>query len=427
MKQETFIKIYQEELTPKQKKVIPLFLAGKSDEEIAIEIGVTHRTAATHHLRNIARKFGLPPETEVDYKAKLIELFAQHKPEIVSKKALEKYGLTSYKIRFPTGPEPLNSPFYLERNPIEAQCYAAIKEAGALIRIKAPKQMGKTSLIKRIIAQNNYHTVYLNFSLIEQERFKNHRNFLRGFYAYIRKEIQNAPLLTQWDEDTPIMIKLTCQMQLLLNQLSGVLLLILDEVDTLFKHPNIYENFFPLLRNWNEKANESETWEKLRLIVCHSTEDYGKLDINQSPFNVGFPIKLEEFTPEQVAILAMRHGINKQDTIPLMSMVGGHPYLIRLALYHLVTQNLKINQLMQEAPRENGIYHQHLLRHLETLQQHPELANIYKKIVSSTQPISLKKETMHLYQLESMGLINYQENQIIPRCQLYRLYFPSRL
>ena len=42
--QENFEKIYQDELTPKQKKVLPLFLAGQTDEQIAKELGATHRS-----------------------------------------------------------------------------------------------------------------------------------------------------------------------------------------------------------------------------------------------------------------------------------------------------------------------------------------------------------------------------------------------
>ena len=40
--------------------------------------------------------------------------------------------------------EILSSDFYVERVPYESQCYEAILKPGALIRLKAPQQMGKT-------------------------------------------------------------------------------------------------------------------------------------------------------------------------------------------------------------------------------------------------------------------------------------------
>ncbi|SRR5579883_676635 len=430
MNQETFDKIFQSELTPKQKKVLPLFLSGQTDENIATEIGATHRSTTSHQLRNISKKFGFPPETEPDYRCNLVELFAKYKPELVSIKALEKCGYIIHNIRFPEGPEPLNSSFYQERSYIESRCYRAIKEQGSLIRIKAPKQMGKTSLLKRIMAEtekNNYSTVYLNFSLIEAKKFTGENDFLRSFYAYVIAQLPTAPLLQEWDKDTPSMVNCTRQFERLLKQLDGVLVLALDEVDKLFEYPEVYKNFFPMLRNWNESANESETWEKLRLLVAHSTEDYGRLDINQSPFNLGLPIKLEEFTEEQVQSLAIRHGLDSKNVVPLMSLVGGHPYLVRLALYYLVCQDVTIMQLLKEATTVAGIYTEHLLRHLETLQENQELETVFKQIVTSDEPVKLERKTRQIYQLDSMGVIKITNNYVIPRCRLYQEYFRDRL
>jgi hypothetical protein len=428
--QKKFEKIYQEELTPKQKKVLPSFLAGQTDEQIARELGATHRSTASHQLRNISTKFGFPPETEPDYRCNLIEIFAKYKPELVSVKALEKCGHIIQNIRFPEGPEPLNSAFYQERSPIESRCYIAVKEPGALIRIKAPKQMGKTSLLKRIIAEakkSNYSTVYLNFSLIEANKFLNANDFLRSFYAYVINQLPSAPPLSLWDKDTPSMVNCTLIFQSLLKQLDGVLVLALDEVDKLFEYPEIYGNFFPMLRNWNENANESETWEKLRIIVAHSTEDYGRLDINQSPFNVGLPIKLEEFTEEQVKSLAIRHGLDSKNILPLMSLVGGHPYLVRLALYYLVSQDASIGELLQQATTDTGIYSEHLRRHLETFQENQELGRVFQEIVTNTQGIKVERKNRQLYQLDSMGVIKFNNNFVMPRCRLYEEYFGVRL
>ncbi len=43
----------------------------------------------------------------------------------------------------PEGQVPLDSKFYIERFPIEADCYQTITKSGALIRVKAPRQMVK--------------------------------------------------------------------------------------------------------------------------------------------------------------------------------------------------------------------------------------------------------------------------------------------
>lgn len=57
----------------------------------------------------------------------------------------------STELEYPNGPVPLNSKFYIERPPIEAQVYREVLKPGSLIRIRAPQHMGKTSLLRRIL------------------------------------------------------------------------------------------------------------------------------------------------------------------------------------------------------------------------------------------------------------------------------------
>ena len=178
-----------------------------------------------------------------------------------------------------------------------------------------------------------------------------------------------------------------------------------------------------MLRSWHEEAKTVDIWEELRLVVAHSTEDYGPLDINQSPFNVGLPVELPEFTPQQVADLAQRYQLDWDETqvLQLMAMVGGDPYLVRLGLYHLARQDVTLSKLLQDAPTEAGIYEAHLRRHWGILKENSELAAALKQVVSATEPVQI--ETMQAYQLYSMGLIQRKRDRVIPRCQLYWQYF----
>jgi hypothetical protein len=102
-------------------------------------------------------------------------------------------------------------------------------------------------------------------------------------------------------------------------------------------------------------------------------------------------------------------------------MVGGHPYLVRLAMYYVSSLKVTMERLLEEAPTEAGIYSNHLRRHLETLQKSPELALALKKVVTSLEPIEL--DSMQIYKLHSMGLVQRQNNYVMPRCNLYREYF----
>jgi hypothetical protein len=104
-----------------------------------------------------------------------------------------------------------------------------------------------------------------------------------------------------------------------------------------------------------------------------------------------------------------------------MAMVGGHPHLSSLALYAIATGRLTLDQVLSTAPTETGIYKAHLNQQLQTLKQAPSLAEGFKKVVLSPEPITL--DSMQIYKLHSMGLVQQQNNQVIPRCHLYREYF----
>ncbi len=335
-------------------------------------------------------------------------------------------------LEVPDGSVALDSVFYVERPPIESRCYDTIIQTGALIRIKAPRQMGKTSLLNRIVecaAKQGYQTVRLNLLQAEGAVFSSLDKFLRWFCACVSHELQLPSQLNDyWDEDRGSIVNCTTYFEVhLLEQIDSPVVLALDEVDRVFQSTEIAQGFFPMLRSWHEEAKTIDIWEQLRLVVVHSTEDYGPLDINQSPFNVGLPVELTEFTPEQVEDLARRHKLDWNDTQvqQLMAMVGGHPYLVRWALYRLACKDVTLEKLLQDAPTDAGIYEEHLRRHFGTLKENPELAAALQKVMTTTESVRL--ETMQAYKLYSMGLIKRIGDRVIPRCQLYQQYFRERL
>jgi AAA-like domain len=150
---------------------------------------------------------------------------------------------------------------------------------------------------------------------------------------------------------------------------------------------------------------------------------YINMDVNQSPFNVGLPIELPEFNRLQVLDLARRYGLNWNinQVEQLTAMLGGHPYLVRVGLYHISRQQTTLEQLLKIAPTDAGIFSDHLRRHWWNLKQHPELMDAIAQIISTTQPVQL--EPILAFKLKSMGLIAWENNGVILRCNLYREYF----
>ncbi|NEP42001.1 MAG: serine/threonine protein kinase, partial [Okeania sp. SIO2H7] len=186
-----------------------------------------------------------------------------------------KQQIAATEIEFPEGVVPLESGFYVERSPIELNCYQEILQPGALLRIKAPQKMGKTSLLNRIIARakdQNYRTVILNLREPDRSRFSNLDKFLRWFCACVSKKLGIATQLNNnWDEYLGGNVNCTTYFELhLLEEIESPLVLALDEVDRVFDYPEIYQDFFGLLRSWYEEAKNLPIWEKLRLVVAYS-------------------------------------------------------------------------------------------------------------------------------------------------------------
>jgi hypothetical protein len=342
----------------------------------------------------------------------------------------------------PVGLIPLDSRFYIDRPPVESRCYEEILRPGALIRIKAPSQMGKTSLMVRILAQAKHHrigsdasdmrTVPLSLQQADKAAFSDLDRFLRWFCAALTRKLQLTHRVEDYWSDT-FGSKSNCTAYLedcLLPEMNGVLIIALDPIDQVFLHPEIADDFFALLRSWYEEAAYGESgnplWQNLRLIIVHSTEVYIPLDINKSPFNVGLPIELHEFTPEQVWELAQRYNLTltPSDLTALMHLIGGHPCLVQQALCRLARQELDLPHLLQTAPTDAGIYHNALHRHLSNLQEHPELAIAFHQLVKSPHPLEL--DQLIAFKLRSMGLVRFEGNQVTPSCELYRQYFNDR-
>lgn len=333
--------------------------------------------------------------------------------------------------RYPSGSVPLGSPFYIERACLEEQVYREIMKPGALVRIKASREMGKTSLLLRMLdsaKRLGYCTVTLNLEQVEQIVLSDLNQFLRWLCANIAHQLQRQPKLDKyWDEDLGSKISCTSYVQDLLESISTPLVLALDEVNQIFEHPQVAKDFLPLLRSWYEEAKNLPIWQKLRLIVVHSTEIYVPLHLNQSPFNVGLPVQLKTFSPEEVVQLAQRYGFAWEEgeaASQLMAMVGGHPALVHTALYHLSQGELTLAQLLETAPTATGIYSHHLQRHLVTLEKQPELASALNAVMSATEPVQL--EPIQAYKFSRLGLIKQSGDKAIPSCKLYRQFFRSQ-
>lgn len=337
------------------------------------------------------------------------------------------------------GGSPTDEDCYVMRSPLETICHDTLLQSGALVRVKAPSLMGKTLLMDRVLTQlenEGLRTVSLSLELADRKvHFSDLNRFLRWLCINITRSLGMPNELDDYWDEEGIGSKVSCSTYVeesLLASSAAPLVLCLDDIDLLFPYPDIYEDFFGLLRSWYEMARTRTRprWKRLRLAIVHSTDVYIPLNIHQSPFNVGVPVELAEFTPEQAQTFAQKHGLselaNSSDLSMLMKMVGGHPYLLEQAFDYLKSHpGVSLTELMAEAPTETGLYASHLRDCWLAIRDSSELVETMGSVISMDSVINL--DSVQAHQLHSLGLIKLTGNIAEPRCQLYRQFFKAQL
>jgi hypothetical protein len=150
-------------------------------------------------------------------------------------------------------------------------------------------------------------------------------------------------------------------------------------------------------------------------------------DLNQSPFNVGTRLTLEDFTPEQVADLNQRYGAPLRDDGELgryFGLVGGNPYLAQRGLYEMAERRLPLAELEACAARDDGPFGDHLRRMSASLSQDQALRQAMMSVIGGG-PCA---NTESFYRLRTVGLIaGDSANTARPRCKIYAAYLKEHL
>ncbi|WNZ22383.1 hypothetical protein HJG54_05570 [Leptolyngbya sp. NK1-12] len=332
---------------------------------------------------------------------------------------------------FPGGPVPLNSPYYIEQPVLQARACSEISRPGGLIRVKAPRKMGKSSFTLRLLhhaTSLGYRVLQVDLKQADETVFSSIDRFLRWFFTTLSYQLDRPSTLDDyWNEQAGSKVSSTIYLQqVLLKDAAAPIVLMLNEINRVFEYLVIFREFLPLLRSWYEEAKSGSTLQKLRFILSYSTEIYVPLNLNQSPFNVGLPINLPDLTAEEVQVLAHAYDLSSEVVPPLMELVGGHPYLIQLSLYYLWSGQSTFPELLKKASTPVGIYANHLNQCLVHLQSEARLAEAFQQVVQADAGVDLELEVAR--KLESLGLIKFDDVCLAkPSCALYQRFFATLL
>lgn len=331
------------------------------------------------------------------------------------------------------GAVPLDSGFYIVRS-CDADFEAAIARQDSILLVKGPRQVGKTSLLARGLQRARRCGAYVvstDLQKLNQEQLASADAFYLASAQAMADQL-NLRISPEQTWDTRRGPNGNFERYLrreVLEKLNAPLVWSLDEVDRLFPR-DFSTEVFSLFRSWhNERAlDPSGPWVRLTIVIAYATEAYLFIrDLNQSPFNVGTRLTLEDFTLTQVAELNRRHNAplrNSEEVIRYFHLLGGNPYLVQRGLHEMVTRGLAISAFEKEAARVDGPFHDHLQRILTFLMQDVELREAVQNILYGDPCSSIHS----FYRLRSAGIITGESpTKARLRCGLYHKYLEGQL
>jgi DNA-binding winged helix-turn-helix (wHTH) protein len=343
-----------------------------------------------------------------------------------------KFTLPRAEIEPVGGAVPLESKFYIDR-PVDKEFRAVIARQDSIVLIKGARQMGKTSLLARGL---------------DHARKAGNKVVLTDFYALSSNDLESAEALfltlgnviaeqldldvfpkSIWKPDISPNVNFEWYIRReVLKKMETLLVWGLDGVDRLFSC-SFASEVFGLFRSWHNMRALDATgpWRHLTLAIAYATEARLFItDMNQSPFNVGTELVLNDFTIEQVKELNFRYGSPLRESAEVerfYGLVGGHPYLVQRGLYEMA-HGMGLAAFESQADRDDGPLGEHLRQVLQALVKDPTLSEVLRGILQG-QPCPTAES---FYRLRSAGaILGDSASNVRFRCRLYANYLKRYL
>lgn len=333
--------------------------------------------------------------------------------------------------------------FYSARPALEAKCFEEIQKPGSLIRIKAPRSMGKTWLMRQVVNyasnQLRYQTVVINSKKLIDENTSNQiGDFLYQLCLIVTDKLNLDNQIDKfWDEPKSALDKTTNYFQkYILTSIDSPLVLAFNYIDSVFEQPIIRTELCQLFRDWHDLAKQgdpkSKIWEQLRLIIVLSTEVYTELDINYSPLDgVGLAVDLPYLKPKEVKNWFQNYkdkiNFNESQLEELIDLLGGHIFLIKHTIEHLTLYEDSVEEFIDNAPTSGGAFKNHLNKLLAILESKPLLKQAFRQVIETPENSGCKISLDIANKLYCLGLVKWQGNLVTVRCGLYRQFFANNL
>ena len=342
----------------------------------------------------------------------------------------------------PGGALDTSSRFYVMRQADE-EVWDQVRRDRGVVTVRGPRQTGKTSLMMGTFAAlrlggGEPRAVFIDFQALSYKDLET----LDAVWRAIADHVAHQLRLPGWDEtcwkagaDHDVNSSRFLE-RCVFREDETPVLICLDEIDRVFKSP-VKGDFFGTVRSFHNSGAYDAHWRKVRWLLGTSSEpSFFIEDLTQSPFNIGLRIDLDAFTPEEVNVLASRHGLTlgAETLARTMDYVGGRPYLVHLLFYQMVRRRAGgasapgwqdgWRKLFDARTAGDGVFRDHLHRFLFHFQREAALAAAMKRVIGGEGCDDVRMAS----RLEAGGLVRRDKNmKVVPQCGLYADFFGQEL
>lgn len=341
--------------------------------------------------------------------------------------------LNPEEIRLPDESTSTSSGIYIDRGIIEQLCRETIAQPRSLLRIKAPWRVGKSLLLERLLQEASdlgQFAVRMDFGALTAETLADLRLLYGAFGQRIRRLTKTGVAIEDmWQQKHSANDNFTAYLDEILEEIDRPIVVAIDNLERIFPQEMAAVDLCALLRACHEETLPD--YQKLRLVLVYATDDYPKLDLNRSPFNVGVAAELGEFelSPQDDRLVRWlaHYGVNldaKQQQTAI-DWIGGHPALWEALIWACRGQQIAWEQLWEDAPTEGGVFGDHFRVLRDRLQgfleRSPQAGITAQQALVSSEPIEIDRDLA--FKLYSMGLVWRRGDAVVSRNRLYREYF----
>ena len=326
-------------------------------------------------------------------------------------------------LRQPGGTLAFDDVSYIPRRPDDLVEGAAVEGRSTII-IKGPSQVGKSSLLMRYLAAASNagrRFVLIDFQILSYEDLGEHASVLTFIARQIARQLG---LPTEPPERIASQEKLGDYIEsVVLPSATTPIVLAFDEVDRVLGH-SYQVDFFSMLRVWhNSRGRPFSDWKRVDLALVISTEPYLLIDVaDRSPFNVTPAIELESFERDALERMNAQFGspLADGDLDTLLELLGGNPYLTRLAFYRMfVHPRCSLDELWRDAAENDGPFGEHLRAKLFWLARKPGLLPAMRRVIEH----GTVQDEDTFVRLRGAGLVKSEGRRYSPTNLLYARFF----